>query len=163
MKIIVKNVTPVIYTVKKRTLILDVIQPLQAQAKNITSLDTKFRSYVIVYLLAYYNMYFMKSCTISLAPSIVIYDNACNLRQYVLNREPEFFKHTKFLVDRFHWGNHKGIILKLLHILLYNWYFQLVAMDTNWMGIPNLIPSTARTGQFPFKTNKAKTNKNYSI
>jgi len=27
---------------------------------------------------------------------------------YSLNREPQFFKHTKFLVDRFHWRGHVG-------------------------------------------------------
>ena len=38
-----------------------------------------------------------------LAPKIVIYDNACNLQNYCLNRDPLFFKNTLFLVDRFHW------------------------------------------------------------
>ena len=44
-------------------------------------------------------------CNLSIiaAPSTVIYDNACNLHQYCLNREPVYFKHTWFLVDRFHW------------------------------------------------------------
>ena len=44
------------------------------------------------------------------APKVVIYDNACNLHQYMLNREPLFFKSTWLLVDRFHWPNHTGII-----------------------------------------------------
>lgn len=44
------------------------------------------------------------------APSTVIYDNACNLHNYSLNREPLFFKDTWFLVDRFHWRNHKGML-----------------------------------------------------
>lgn len=42
------------------------------------------------------------------APDIVIYDNACNLHSYCLNREPKFFEKTWFLVDRFHWPNHTG-------------------------------------------------------
>ena len=42
------------------------------------------------------------------APSLVGYDNSCNLHEYCLNRDPGFFKHTKFFVDRFHWFNHKG-------------------------------------------------------
>ncbi|XP_070537887.1 uncharacterized protein [Ptychodera flava] len=42
------------------------------------------------------------------APKIIIYDNACKLHQYCLNREPDFFKHTMFLVDRLHWCNHTG-------------------------------------------------------
>jgi hypothetical protein len=40
------------------------------------------------------------------APQTVIYDNACNLAEYALNRCPPHFKDTKFFVDRFHWDNH---------------------------------------------------------
>ena len=43
-----------------------------------------------------------------IAPAMVIYDNACNLLSYCLNREPDFFRTTWFLVDRFHWHNHTG-------------------------------------------------------
>ncbi|XP_076110329.1 uncharacterized protein LOC143079061 [Mytilus galloprovincialis] len=42
------------------------------------------------------------------APSVIIYDNACNLQNYALNRDPAFFKETKFVVDNLHWKNHKG-------------------------------------------------------
>ena len=42
------------------------------------------------------------------APQVVIYDNACNLHNYCLNRDPGFFASTKFCVDRFHWVNHKS-------------------------------------------------------
>ncbi|XP_076147300.1 uncharacterized protein LOC143131543 [Alosa pseudoharengus] len=41
-------------------------------------------------------------------PRVVIYDNACKLHSYALNRDPEFFKTTWFLVDRLHWRNHSG-------------------------------------------------------
>lgn len=41
-------------------------------------------------------------------PKTIIYDNACKLHQYCLNREPAFFSNTKFLVDRFHWKGHIG-------------------------------------------------------
>ena len=37
-----------------------------------------------------------------------MYDNACGLHTYCLNRDPNFFKISKFLVDRFHWSNHRG-------------------------------------------------------
>lgn len=37
---------------------------------------------------------------------IVVYDNACNLMEFCLNREPYYFKDTIFLVDRVHWDNH---------------------------------------------------------
>jgi len=36
------------------------------------------------------------------APKIVIYDNACSLHAYCLNRDPLYFKDTMFMVDRFH-------------------------------------------------------------
>lgn len=42
------------------------------------------------------------------APKLIIYDNACKLHQYCLNREPAFFKCTQFAVDRFHWRGHVG-------------------------------------------------------
>ena len=55
----------------------------------------------------------MKQCHVLnisfiLAPKIVIYNNACALPRYALNRNPGFFRETKFLVNRFHWHNHTG-------------------------------------------------------
>ena len=41
-------------------------------------------------------------------PGMIIYDNACSLHQYCLNREPIFFQNTTFYVDRFHWRGHIG-------------------------------------------------------
>ncbi|XP_062376267.1 uncharacterized protein LOC134064364 [Sardina pilchardus] len=41
-------------------------------------------------------------------PRVVLYDNACKLHAYALNRDPDFFKETWFLVDRLHWKNHTG-------------------------------------------------------
>ena len=43
-----------------------------------------------------------------IAPEVVIYDNGCNLHNYILNGEPHFFRTTRFLIDRFHWPNHVG-------------------------------------------------------
>ncbi len=40
------------------------------------------------------------------APRLVVYDFACALQEYCLNREPAFFANTVFMVDRFHWFNH---------------------------------------------------------
>lgn len=39
-------------------------------------------------------------------PSIVLYDNACNLSEFVLNRYPKPFLETKFYVDGFHYSSH---------------------------------------------------------
>ncbi|XP_066935338.1 uncharacterized protein [Clytia hemisphaerica] len=40
------------------------------------------------------------------APDYIVYDNNCSLHSYCLNRDPLFFRWTKFLIDRFHWKNH---------------------------------------------------------
>ncbi|XP_066304517.1 uncharacterized protein [Branchiostoma lanceolatum] len=45
------------------------------------------------------------------APRTIVYDNACQLHRYVMNRDPHFFKKTQFLVDRFHWKGHVGCSL----------------------------------------------------
>lgn len=42
------------------------------------------------------------------APKLVIYDNACTLQVYSLNRDPTFFIETEFRVDGLHFKNHKG-------------------------------------------------------
>lgn len=42
------------------------------------------------------------------APKLIVYDNACNLHNYCLNRDPVFFRDSWFVVDRFHWCNHVG-------------------------------------------------------
>ena len=39
---------------------------------------------------------------------MIVYDNACKLHVYRLNREPGHFQNTLFLVDRFHWRGHTG-------------------------------------------------------
>jgi hypothetical protein len=39
-------------------------------------------------------------------PPIIMYDNACNLHEYALNRYPKLFKDSLFLVDGFHFASH---------------------------------------------------------
>ena len=41
-------------------------------------------------------------------PRIIVYDNACKLHAYCLNREPRRFQGSMFAVDRFHWKGHIG-------------------------------------------------------
>jgi hypothetical protein len=51
---------------------------------------------------AYYVLrYLMKE-----APKVVIYDFACQLEEYCMARDPEYFKDTVFLIDHFHTYNH---------------------------------------------------------
>ena len=45
-------------------------------------------------------------------PSVIVYDNACKLHAYVLNREPARFAKTRFYVDRLHFRKgHTGCTL----------------------------------------------------
>lgn len=39
-------------------------------------------------------------------PSMIVYDHACGLAEYALNRLPHLFRNTRFRVDVFHWPNH---------------------------------------------------------
>ena len=41
-------------------------------------------------------------------PEFIIYDNGCNLHDYILNRSPSYFQKTQILSDGFHWKNHKN-------------------------------------------------------
>lgn len=64
---------------------------------------------LICIILINWNIVLNNPFTISLAaPSTVIYDNSCKLHTYCLNRYPDFFRGTWFLVDRLHWFNHRG-------------------------------------------------------
>lgn len=42
------------------------------------------------------------------APTMVVYDNACNLQRYALKRAPHFFRHAAFRIDRLHIFAHRG-------------------------------------------------------
>ena len=57
-----------------------------------------------------------------LAPSVIVYDNACNLHTYCLNRHPTYFRNTRFLVDRLHWRDHTGTVLNnYLMVSVFGW------------------------------------------
>jgi hypothetical protein len=43
-------------------------------------------------------------------PKVVVYDFACSLEEYSLNRDPFWFRDTLFCSDSFHWGNHTGYV-----------------------------------------------------
>ncbi len=42
------------------------------------------------------------------APDVVVYDFACQLSDYAMSREPEFFKDTLFVVDEMHANGHSA-------------------------------------------------------
>lgn len=39
-------------------------------------------------------------------PKVILYDNACNLLEFILNRSPIPFEDTRFYVDAFHYESH---------------------------------------------------------
>jgi Kyakuja-Dileera-Zisupton transposase len=47
-------------------------------------------------------------CYFDIAPSVVIYDFACQLAPYCMVREPEFFKNTLFVIDEMHANGHSS-------------------------------------------------------
>ena len=51
------------------------------------------------------------------APDTIVYDIGCNLHNYCLNREPQFFKFARFYVDKFHWRNHTGKSQSCIHTI----------------------------------------------
>lgn len=66
------------------------------------------------------------------APENIIYDNSCNLHQYALNREPDTFKLSWFLVDRFHWPNHTGETAFTHWVMLNIGYFLIVGCSIGY-------------------------------
>ena len=65
----------------------------------------------VIFKINVYSIQVLFLLVLIIAPNNIIYDNACNLHNYSLNREPDFLKTTWFLVDRFHWKNHAGYIV----------------------------------------------------
>lgn len=51
-------------------------------------------------------------------PEVVMYDFCCSLEEYASNRDPWWFKDTLFVIDRFHWRNHKAYALAVLSVLI---------------------------------------------
>lgn len=41
-------------------------------------------------------------------PDCILYDNGCNLNEYILNRYPYEFRNTRILVDGFHFNSHSN-------------------------------------------------------
>lgn len=41
-------------------------------------------------------------------PHTILYDNSCNLSEFILNRTPQLFKDTQFLIDGFHFSAHSN-------------------------------------------------------
>lgn len=44
----------------------------------------------------------------NIMPKIILYDNGCNLNEYILNRYPEMFEDTRIMVDGFHFQSHNN-------------------------------------------------------
>jgi len=70
------------------------------------------------------------TCYLRKAPEVVIYKFACSLMDCCLNRAPDFFKFTLFLVGRFHWKNHIACA-QSFDIIRYSGYKRIEEMITN--------------------------------
>jgi len=60
------------------------------------------------------------TCYLKQAPDIVVYDFACGLMEYCLNRAPDYFKYCRFVVDKFHERNHEGCSEALRMVQFYS-------------------------------------------
>lgn len=86
------------------------------------------------------------------APKVVVYDFGCALQEYCLNRLPDFFKHTLFVVDRLHWHNHSACSLGYCM----NYYVRTlhrvnsVIAEQNNSALQKIKPTLSRTRQGPF-------------
>ena len=60
------------------------------------------------------------TCFLKRAPSVVVYDFACGLMEYCLNRAPDYFKNCRFVVDKFHERNHQGCSEALRMVQFYS-------------------------------------------
>lgn len=60
------------------------------------------------------------TCFLKKAPRVVVYDFACGLMDYCLNRAPDYFKYTRFVVDKFHERNHEGCSEALRMVQFYS-------------------------------------------
>ena len=70
-------------------------------------------------LLGMHTFIVSKSLTNIVFSQIIVYDFGCNLREYMLNREPILFRDTQIFIDRFHYKNHKCSTLFSLDFHLY--------------------------------------------
>ena len=96
------------------------------------------------------------TCFFENAPRIVIYDFACSLMDYCLNRAPNFFKDTLFLVDKFHWYNHVACA-KSFDIRIYRCYNEVKSRTRNSQACEQINAAMkrlrfvlSRMGQEPF-------------
>ncbi|XP_046862591.1 uncharacterized protein LOC124456100 isoform X2 [Xenia sp. Carnegie-2017] len=97
--------------VQRGNYVLDNRKTQQGDCAKVTRPKKKHGTLIpgIFCILCPHGIYVMNSANENLfyycTPELVIYDNACRLHEYCLNRDPAFFKKTKFVV-KFHWKNH---------------------------------------------------------
>lgn len=91
------------------------------------------------------------TCYLKEAPKVVVYDFACSLEEYCRNREPVYFKSTRFIVDEFHWPGHPACAPSY-DIRLYPWLATVnsVVAEQNNSALARVKPSVTRMSQWPF-------------
>jgi hypothetical protein len=93
------------------------------------------------------------TCYLKEAPKVVVYDFACALEEYCRNREPVFFKFTRFIVDQFHWPGHPACAPSY-DIRLYPSLATVnsVVAEQNNSALAKVKASVTRMSQGPFMT-----------
>lgn len=52
------------------------------------------------------DLWILLSSNVVPAPDVIVYDNACHLADYALNREPDWIRLSRLVIDRLHFANH---------------------------------------------------------
>ena len=84
-------------------------------------------------------------------PKVIVYDYACSLHEYCINRVPDWFKSTLFLVDRLHWFNHKSCCSSY-NVNIYLWlsHINTVICEQNNSALGRIERTISRSGQGSF-------------
>jgi hypothetical protein len=67
------------------------------------------------------------------APEVVVYDFACQLHEYCLNREPEYYKHTLFVIDKLHQWNHSDCSLAYRDSVTFGYWTIYMGGRNHWV------------------------------
>jgi len=87
------------------------------------------------------------------SPSLIIYDNACNLQKLCMKTAPTFFQDSVFLIDRLHEPGHvscsPAFIMKF-HRYLINVNSQVAEEGNSYLASSDIIPCISMMNQANF-------------
>ena len=91
------------------------------------------------------------TCYLETAPEVVVYDFACALEEYCLNRLPGYFKYTRFLIDRLHWKNHTACAMSYcMNAYVHLKDLNSVVAEQNNSALGRIERTITRSRQYPF-------------